>query len=381
MPSFIEKLEGAIYGTAIGDGMGAPVEGWTPENIRERFPEHDFNTFLPPTHNGNPDEGKGSGRITDDTLMMEALIRAYNGCCAHMDAYAFRDYFIPEFTERPVWIPERRKETILLERLNDIEKYTVARLKNFHAYPRHAGIGNAVNCGVAMYIMPVGAVNAGDPHRAFQEAVSLAMVETDSYAVEAAGVLAACYATALTGSATIESICDCAQTVAQDGTEAALDAVLTAATATDTLDTFIENIRRVFMPFEAAGNREGGTHSNEPSRGFSIEEVPVALAVLKYGDGDFATTISAAVRYGRDCDSIAGMACGLFGALLGSATIPTSLRAECDRANQRDFGALASAFAQTVRAIYQKDAKVCNEKKKVIRDDDRPNKSTGGDVQ
>jgi ADP-ribosylglycohydrolase len=351
MPSFIERLKGAVYGTAIGDGMGAPVEGWSPQKIAEQFPSHDFNTFLPATHGGDPAEGKGGGRITDDTLMMEALMRAYGNCRAHMDAYAFRDFFVPEFTDRPVWVPERRKEIVLLDRLNPIEKYTVARLRHFRAYPRHAGIGNAVNCGVAMYIMPVGAVSAADPQRAFSEAVSLAMTETDSYAVEAAGVLAACYAASFAQSVTIESVCYCALGLARDGTGEALK-------PTDTVDAFIEKTRRAFLPFDPTVDRGGGRGANEPSRLWSIEELPVALAALKYGAGDFLKTIGVAVRYGRDCDSIAGMACGLWGALFGDEAIPLSLRSNCDEANQRDFGALASTFAETVKAIWQKDAEV-----------------------
>ncbi|MBN1809232.1 MAG: ADP-ribosylglycohydrolase family protein [Planctomycetes bacterium] len=368
MQSFIQRLKGAIYGTAIGDGMGAPVEGWSPERIAERFADHDFSTFLPPTHGGDPAGGKGDGRITDDTLMVEALIKAYGSCGTHMDAYAFRDMFVPEFAERPVWIPERRKECALIERLNPIEKYTVTRLKRFQAYPRHAGIGNAVNCGAAMYIMPVGAVNAADPHRAFQEAVSLAMAETDSYAVEAAGVLAACYAVALDGSATIESICDCAHSVARDGTAAALKAVLPAAEPDDTVDAFIEKTRRAFLPFDPTVKRGGVAPVHEPSRSLSIEEVPIALAALKYGAGDFLKTLAAAVRYGRDCDSIAGMACGLAGAVFGCETLPAGLRTECDRANQRDFGALASAFTQTVHAIWRKDAEVSDTRRQWVGD-------------
>lgn len=64
------------------------------------------------------------------------------------------------------------------------------------------------------------------------------------------------------------------------------------------------------------------------------------LAVLEYGAGDPLRTITAAVRYGRDCDSIAGMACGLAGALFGCDAIPASLLSSCDEANQRGFGAV-----------------------------------------
>ena len=35
--SFLDRLTGSICGLAIGDGMGGPVEGWSPQRIRERF--------------------------------------------------------------------------------------------------------------------------------------------------------------------------------------------------------------------------------------------------------------------------------------------------------------------------------------------------------
>ena len=48
-----------------------------------------------------------------------------------------------------------------------------------------------VNCGAAMYIAPVGAVNAGDPRRAYDEAIAFASGHQESYGLEAAAVLAA----------------------------------------------------------------------------------------------------------------------------------------------------------------------------------------------
>jgi len=60
--SFLDRLTGSICGLAIGDGMGGPVEGWSPQRIRERFHDWDFTTFLPTT-DWAP---KGDGRITDD---------------------------------------------------------------------------------------------------------------------------------------------------------------------------------------------------------------------------------------------------------------------------------------------------------------------------
>jgi len=38
--NFADKLAGALYGIAIGDGMGAPVEGWSSPRIMEKFGDH-----------------------------------------------------------------------------------------------------------------------------------------------------------------------------------------------------------------------------------------------------------------------------------------------------------------------------------------------------
>ena len=360
LPTFLDKLKGALYGLAVGDGMGAPVEGWPSQAILERFGERDLDVFLPPTHGGDPHSGKGGGRITDDTLMTEALISAYASKQDHMDAYDFLEYFVPEFAETMIWIPERQREMVLLDRLNVIEHYTAMRLRGLRAYPRHAGIGNVIDCGVAMYFMPVGAINAGHSHAAFQEAVSLAMAESDSYAVEAAATLAVAYAVALTPDAKIADVCDAALGFACDGTSGAIRAVLQACDIDDDLEDFINKTRYAFTPYDRTPQNRPEkkvevNDCSQASRTLSIEELPVALAALKYGDGDFFKTIRASVFYGRDCDTIAGMACGLYGATYGVESLPAHLRAASDSANRRDFGGLAESFARVVSALLEKD--------------------------
>jgi len=99
--TFDSRLLGCLLGVAIGDGMGGPVEGLTATEIQRRFPTWDWTRFLP-TQEWKP---KGEGRITDDTLMTEALIRAYNAAGTHLDAYGFRDFLLPEMCDHPVWVP------------------------------------------------------------------------------------------------------------------------------------------------------------------------------------------------------------------------------------------------------------------------------------
>lgn len=362
MPAFAEKLAAAVYGTAIGDAMGAPVEGRPAAEILARFGSHDFTTFLP---GRDPARGKGHGRITDDTLMTEALMRAYSAAGEHLDAYGYARYVLSEVRERKVWLPERQEEMPIFDRLYWPEKYPWLRLALAQAEPRSAGMGNMVNCGLAMFMLPVGAINAGDPAAAYQEAAALGAAHNESYALEAAAVLAACYAEAFGAGATAESVLAVACERARDGTQPAIAQALAAAEPGLPWEKVIAAIRAAVAPFDprtshAADDQPGAgaepaLSSGRPSRVHAIEELPVALGALRHGRGDFLATLRIAVCYGRDCDSIAGMAAGLCGALGGIEVIPSALHRAVDAANRRDFHALASGFAETVRAVHRRD--------------------------
>lgn len=374
MVSFGEKVQGALYGLAIGDAMGAPVEGWTRERIAERFTG--VEEFLPVTHNEDPASGKGDGRITDDTLMAEALVRAYIHHEDHMDSYDFEKYLIPEMAETKVWIPELQKEAPILERLYWPEKYPWIRIAVNKVEPRAAGAGNLVNCGVAMYMMPAGAVNAGDPVSAYEEAASLGIAHNESFAVEAGAVMAASCARAFGSTSTIHDVLDTALQSARDGTRNAIRNVLKNIDTSDTLNDFITKSRNAVKPYDPKTRHvaddeiqgsTGVTDAGRPSRIYAIEELPAALGALKYGDGDFNKTLHAAVFYGRDCDSIAGMAATLYGALYGVAAVPEKLCSVSDSANRRDFNKLAQKFTKVIEEIVAKDAQRFNNRKKAVQ--------------
>jgi ADP-ribosylglycohydrolase len=369
MSHFIEKLKGALYGHAIGDGMGGPVEGWSPERIATRFghlvPAGDVRAFLPVTHDGDPSTGKGAGRVTDDTLMAEALIRAYSAHQDHLDAYDYETFFLPEIAERKVWVPERQAEMTVIERpLFWPERYPWIRLTVNHAEPRSAGTGNCVNCGVAMYTWPIGAVNAGDPETAYEEAAAFGLAHNESFAVEAGAVMAGACAAAFGANGSLEDTLDAALALARDGTKAAIRDVLLAVDPQDAIERFISKTRAAIAPYDQrtsystddAPLRVSGINDvGRPSRTHAIEELPIALGALQYGEGDFLRTIDAGTFYGRDCDSIAGMAGALYGALFGVGAIPADLRAASDAANRRDWDQTASGFAATIAAILDRD--------------------------
>jgi ADP-ribosylglycohydrolase len=358
------KLRGSLYGLAIGDAMGAPVEGWSAERILARFEAHDFDQFLPPTHGGDPAKGKGAGRITDDTLMTEALVLAYQDAGDHLDAHGYARYLLPHVKGIKAWVPEHQLEMDLWDRLWFPEKYPWLRLVPCNEDPRAAGRGNCVNCGVAMWMAPVGAVNAGDPHAAYQEAAAIGLAHNESFAIEAGAVMAAAAAEAFAAPATTESVLGAARSIAREGTAHAIAAAVDAAEPTLDLRAFIAKTRAAVAPYDQRTGHvsddaplamASNTDVGRPSRLASIEELPVALAALRYGNGDYLKTLRASVCYGRDCDSIAGMAGALFGAIHGVAAIPLGLREAADHANRRDFGQIAARFAQTVAAILNAD--------------------------
>jgi ADP-ribosylglycohydrolase len=88
-------------------------------------------------------------------------------------------------------------------------------------------------------------------------------------------------------------------------------------------------------------DRGNGTDDWQPSRRKSIEELPIALGMLVVAKGDFLEAIRGAANYGRDNDSIAGMAGSIAGAMHGDSVIPAGWAEQVNRANRVDLDPLA----------------------------------------
>jgi ADP-ribosylglycohydrolase len=356
-----------ITGAAVGDALGGATEGWTPEQIEERhggrvtgivgpwYPNWRDARPIAPYH-------KGDGHITDDTLMTSALVEVYAKRRAHLDAYAMAEDLVPLMIGEPRWIPELESTALLLQRVFLAEKWIVARLHYGHADPREAGVGNIVNCGAAMYVAPVGIANAGDPQGAYAEAIDLTGAHQSSYGREAAGVLAAMVAAAITPGADLHDVGEAALTVAHDGTAAAIRAVVeefadwTPPRTDDEERALARRVRETVAPFDSVGPhyRQMSMDARRPSRTKSIEELPAALAFVLGHRGDYRGAVLAAVNYGRDTDSIASMAGAICAGLGGPGVVPTEWLdavSDASRIDLRSIGRLmASAAADILRA-------------------------------
>ncbi|WP_368072437.1 ADP-ribosylglycohydrolase family protein [Paenibacillus sp. KS1] len=105
MVSFAQRVQGAIYGTAYGDAMGAVVEKMTYSEIKEKYGRVEttqtkwWKADWPEA--ARQGRMRGQGIITDDTLMTLALMNVYVTERRHLDAYDMANEFVKEIAFRP----------------------------------------------------------------------------------------------------------------------------------------------------------------------------------------------------------------------------------------------------------------------------------------
>jgi ADP-ribosylglycohydrolase len=358
---FVDRAVGALAGAAVGDALGGATEGWESREIRDHQGGWVEGVIPSIRHQRNLVKPfspfwKGDGHVTDDTLMTRVLVRAYAQKRDHLDAYDVERYVVPAVVDEAMWIPELDREDLLYHRLFLAEKWLVLKLRYGHADPRDAGVGNIVNCGAAMYIAPVGIANAGGPDAAYNEAIDLTGAHQSSYGRDAAGILAAAVAEALSPDATVDSVVGAAVRLAKDATRSAIEAVCDSAARLDGWrDGGLAVLREAFAPFDSVGERyaEPAQNARTPSRLHSIEEVPIALGLLVATGGDYTETVLGGVNYGRDSDSIASMGGALGGAL--ASPVPRAWIEEVGDASKLDIEEPGRTMAEVAEEIFVKD--------------------------
>lgn len=377
-----EKIIESVYAFVIADAMGGSIENFLPEQVNEKFENWNFENFIPPTSKKDIEtgKGKGNGRTTDDSINLEILINIYNQYQNHLDAYSYGELLVKQHqtkmylaerdeiikpVERPLWWPER---------------YVYQRLAINNIEPRQAGIGNYINEGFQGIVLPIGAVNVGDPWRAYNECVSIGSAHTESFGIEAGAVNAAAYAVAFSPGASISDVLDAATKYAKDGTGMALADVLAAANQADDLRTFVQKTRQAVLPYlqlspnklkvdNIATPKLEHEHTNmaRPSRVAVVENFPIALACLKFGGGDYLKTLKASLFYGRDGETIAAVSTSLLAAIKGNATVPAKLKQQVDVINKRNYANLATTLYSTAKNIFNTDDALLQSKKAVFQ--------------
>jgi ADP-ribosylglycohydrolase len=365
------RIRGMLHGIALGDALGAPVEKLSAAQIRERYGR--VNSVMTRWHKMDlaPElrnhRVRGDGIVTDDTLMTLALMDIYADVRRHLDAWDMADGMVRQIAWTKRWVPELQREAMLIDRLFYPEKWIFQRHQLANCDPRQGGIGNMVNCGAAMYIAPIGVVNAADPKAAYDEAIAFASGHQESYGLEAAGVMAAAVAAAFVPGTTIEKIVETVLSLAKDGTRAAIAEIAElaqklAGTGADhgaVCAAFHGVIARYSVMGDDVnhGPEKIGrmTDAYRPSRLQAIEELPLAFGFCLLNGGDFRGSIEDGINSGRDTDSIGVMAGAVLGALHGESVIVAGDLAQIDSANRLDLTGSADAFASVVASILTAD--------------------------
>ncbi|KKO54900.1 ADP-ribosylglycohydrolase family protein [Paenibacillus sp. DMB20] len=382
MISFRDRVRGVVISTALGDAMGAPIEKLTYEQIKSKYGRVEslmtrwYKMDLPSeTRLGRV---RGDGIVTDDTLMTLALMKVYLTERRHLDAYDMGNEFVKEIAFRKTFVPELNQETLIIDRLFYPEKYIFMRHVLANCDPREAGIGNMVNCGAAMYIAPVGVVNAGHPKAAYDEAILFAMGHQSSYGLEAAGVLAACVAKAFEPGVTVDDIVDTAISLAKDGTKEAIRELTGAARdlrhERDDMDKIVSVFQSILAKYSPMGDDvhrhidKVGIPSNHytPSRLWSIEELPMALAFIVLNDGEYYRSMLDGVNSGRDTDSIGVMIGVILGAMYGWEAVRKEDLEQLNAVNRLDLCAMADRFGDVAERLIKQDITAHEARKGII---------------
>jgi len=367
---FEDKVKAVLYATAYGDAIGAVVEKLSYEEIKEQYGRVDsLNNDWYKSNWAGINKKRGRGIVTDDTLMTIALMNIYNDQTRHLDAWDMADGMVKEIAFKKTYIPEFGREDCIIERLFYPEKWIFMRHTLANCDPREGGIGNMINCGAAMYIAPVGIVNACNPQAAYNEAINFASGHQSSYGLEAAGVLAACVAKAFEPGTTIDDVVDTAIRLAKDGTKMAIQEICETAkcliNVRDDKDLVVKKFQAVIGKYSPMGDdvnrkvEKVGVPSNHytSSRIFSIEELPMALGYSVLNNGDFKNSIIDGINSGRDTDSIGVMIGTILGALRGMNIFNKEEINILNNANKIDFTGISNRFAATALDMIMEDQK------------------------
>ena len=313
----LRRAQGALLGVAIGDAMGAPIEGRTAAEIRAQFGR--ITGFLSDSAVGTDD--------TDFTLFNAYLLNTYGVdiTLAQVES-EWRDKLLSgQYAYRPGGFSDVVSTRNLMAGL--------------HAPQSGAFNHQMWSDGVAMAISPAGIIAAGKPELAARLAVTVGSISNARDGLYAAQAVAAAIAVAMVGASPDEMLDAAivhtpsnswtgralrrAAAVAQDSilrsdVTVAQDSILRRAAAIaqdsilrdDNLDAALTKLSdELVLPWW-------------PWADLVTEAVPLAFGAFMATRGDVRRAIPAGVSLGRDADTIGAIVGSLAGAYCGRDALP-----------------------------------------------------------
>ncbi len=307
------SIRGGLFGTAIGDAMGGPVEMWSPDRIAG---EHGWvRQLLPYTSPPNPtyvwEEEAPSGTYTDDTrlkaLIAELILESGRSLTAGDLARAFREAHrgASEGSLEQLWYAEWAEASEAF--LGGTNSNTEPGIHGFY--------GGEMVCGGMIMIPPVGFLYEGDPETAYHAGYGLAFFDL-GYARDATGVVTALVAASISENSTIDTV---------------LDAGTYDPHSLDKRQIFgrvcgrwMEMARDISRASRTRADLILGIHKKllRSTPCDPAEMLGITVAILDWTKGDPVEAIPLAVNCGRDNDSVAGVVGLIAGTLYGIDALP-----------------------------------------------------------
>jgi poly(ADP-ribose) glycohydrolase ARH3 len=271
------KFTGSLIGSAVGDAMGAPVEGWTMEMVSSVYGEEKGWKMI-------------YGRYTDDTEMMigvaESLIehKGFNGA-------DMARRFIQNYDARRGYGPGSKEA---LKRIRDGASWEEASEKLF------GGEGSYGN-GAAMRIAPIGILYYDNVDKMREIAYKSSHI-THSHELGKEGAALQAFSIALAVRGQQEGMLSALREFVQN-------------------DVYKEKIRKIAILLdEEASKKEVISELGNGEAAFN--SVPTAIySFLRFDN--FEDSVVYAVSLGGDTDTIGAMTGAISGAYYGEGAIPT----------------------------------------------------------
>lgn len=317
-----DAVYGSLIAGAIGDALGAPVEGMYYSDIRDQFGRVD-RLMASAKKNTGPNYGKASdpgepGLVTDDTTLRHYLCLAIVQKGGRVTPDDVAEVWINHMNPNRLWTNEK----IVLHKLK------------CGMNPWDSGKGTPPAGCASMAISPIGIINAGDPAQAYQDGFNIAFVNQDNENRDGAATIAAAVAGAFIPGADERSIIDVMMKHSSYVYKRALELTLDLAAKNASIEAFCEEYYTTMLDWTWPRRR---WNKERFFSGSSLEIVPLVAAVLYYCKTDVNECLVHGVGVGRDNDTISAIVGTIAGAVAGASAIRRDWIDTVEQANRPFF--------------------------------------------
>lgn len=295
-----DAARGCLVGLAVGDALGQPTEGWTPEAVRAKW--------------GYLEGLTGDAAVSDDTeytlFSAKVLLEHGHSVTSRHFAEAWLEHIVPS--------PGPFKGA------GFSEMAAIENLRRGLRPPLSGQHYHSWSDGFAMRAAPYGVVCPARPEEACRLAAEDGVVSHAGEGVYGGLAVAAAVSVAMGGAPLGEIIAAGLRAVLPDSWTAreihrALDIAKGCESARAAIEPLHDALAVTYYPWAD----------------LAPEAVGLAFGLLASGRGDFKETVLAAVNLGRDADTVAAIAGAVLGAMVGYSGLPPEWRDTVGQATGR----------------------------------------------